>query len=490
MGRSEQISTWKGITPEDPRFWLERGIDLDVRDARPYVPYGEDVSAVREAFAALRSPGQKASIVRKARAVGGVMIERHPVMPGLGDVLPELRPNVAISTETPRRHWHGYGEPPEDDRFYERLNPNSEPGKAHLRKHHTDPETGAIVNTEAVHGTTSPGKYHFAPNGKRDVVYVHDHALAYSGVDLKFHSKYITIPTKAERLARHLQAAHDGVDVMGAHEHTVRRPNPDDNLAKRLDVHPWAAARLEDAEEVFFGLEGCMKADAILSAILREDRKASVVSVPSVTLWDPAELEEFARQHLLGKRLVICPDADWIENSAVIEQARLCRTYLRRLGVTDTYIAAPPLKDGEVEHKGVDDYLGAGGTLDELAVQHRTVDEGAIRYYLRGFFLRKDRLERDADMLHAIAAHADTEGRFYGTLARLSRVLGVGPRNVERAVRSLEGLGAITIDGSLEIRKEFWSRGWGWSSGENPVITLRSDLRGRDSTFPLREVSF
>jgi hypothetical protein len=55
--------------------------------------------------------------------------------------------------------------------------------------------------------------------------------------------------------------------------------------AKRIDMHPLAVGLLRDAKRIYFGLEGCIKADAMLSAILRSREKASVLSVPSVTLW-------------------------------------------------------------------------------------------------------------------------------------------------------------------------------------------------------------
>jgi len=89
----------------------------------------------------------------------------------------------------------------------------------------------------------------------------------------------------------------------------TRRPDPNDNNAKRLDIHPWASILLNGAHEIFYGIEGCLKADSILSAILREQRMATVFSVPSVTLWDPEEMPEFAQRELIGKRVIIVPDA-------------------------------------------------------------------------------------------------------------------------------------------------------------------------------------
>lgn len=471
-----------GYSPEDDRFWTERGIDPTVRDARPYTRYYEDdISAVQAAYTRLPNAGQRATTTRKGKVADGLLIMRHPVLPGLPEVFPELRPDKAISTATPRRHWHGHGEPPEDGRYYEKINPDSEPGRAHLAKHHKG------GNTDEVHETSSPGKYHFPPNGRRSVVFEHTHEEAYGGIEIRVHSKYSNHISKAERRRLHIEKYHGGADPDGAHEHTVSRPDPDENLARRLDVHPWGAPLFEDAKEVFFGIEGCLKADAILTAINRERRKAAVFSVPSVTLWDAEELPQFARERLQGKLVAVVPDADWTDNERVIEQARLCRTYLHRFGV-EAVVAAPPLRDGAVEHKGVDDYLGAGGTLDGLAVQHRGVPERAIQDYLRQFFLAKNKYARGAEMLFALSAHASPQGRFYGTLARFAKVLGVGPRRVARAIEDLEGLGAISISGDLAIRKMWFTRGWGWGP-DNPVITLRPELCGWDEAAPLGELA-
>jgi hypothetical protein len=479
-----------GVTPKKQEFWTERGIDPAVRDARPYTHYYEDdVTPVQKAYKGLKNAGQRANVTRKAKAetdeggvrkrVEGIIIHRHAVYPELPEVLPELRPDTAISTATPKRHWHGYGDPPADDRYYERLNPDSEPGIAHRNKHHGG------GNIEEVHDTRSPGKYHFAPNGKRDVTYEHDHAEAYGGPDIRIRSKYSTYMSKAERWERHVASkAHNGEDVVGLHKHTVRRPDPDDNNAKRLDIHPWASLLLNGAQEIFYGIEGCLKADAVLSAILQEQRMASVFSVPSVTLWDPEEMPDFAQDELIGKRVVIVPDADWVENPRVIEQARLCRTYLRRMGVEDTLVAAPPhhIKDeeGKVKYKGVDDWLGSEeGSLDGLLVQHRVINEWAIKGFLYPLHLSKPRRARAHEMLVALAEHAGAGGTFYGTLARFAEVLGVERVRVGRAIKDLCELDAITLTGSLEIREHYFLRGFGWGP-DNPAIILREDLRGYD----------
>lgn len=63
--------------------------------------------------------------------------------------------------------------------------------------------------------------------------------------------------------------------------------------AKRIDMNPLIVKRgmLEAAARVYVCLEGCLKGDSILTAILENGELAIVVSVPSVTLWGREELK-------------------------------------------------------------------------------------------------------------------------------------------------------------------------------------------------------
>jgi hypothetical protein len=428
---------------------------------------------------------------------------RHPALPEFDEIFPELRPKSALTTELPRAHWHGFGErPPLDPEMrFAIWNANSKNVLDHRWKYHTPPygettkenkearERGEEPgNAEGIHVNPSPGKYHFPPNGKKDKEYWHDHDDQYTEKPRKNGKKRIRrdyLWTLEEQRQIHIEREHDGEDVEDYHWHPKRVKDYEDNLAARIDVHKWAQKRFDDADHVFFCIEGCIKADAILTAIRKERRKASVFSVPSVTLWGDPDLKEFAERRLLGKRVVIVPDADWVDNDRVIEQARLCQTYLRRLGVPDTYVAAPPhhykKPDGEVKYKGVDDWLGAGGKLDKMLVIRRVVDDGKQRSWFRENAPHKNKLGflRDTEMVHALAEHAGSGGQFHSTLARLARVTGLPVRRSARAVESLIEKGAVTVDGSLEIRQLYFMRGYGWA-GDNPVITLHEELRGED----------
>jgi hypothetical protein len=371
------------------KFWADRGIAPEVARERGYLRYEKhDISTVKGHFAGL-SPGQKATVTRKAQAEHGLAIVRFPVLDDLEKPIPELRPDVAISTETPRSHWHGFGEPPEHGTHYRKLDPTSKAGLDHRWKWHTPPEGQVIPenevarergeepgNTEVVHETRSSGKYHFAPTGYVKVEKTHDHDEQYKPPKTPHKpGKYSNYLSPEERRARHVAKHHGGLDVAGEHKHVWKIKNPDEDHARRLDIHPWASERLEAARLVYFGIEGCLKADAILSAILKEVRPESVFSVPSVSLWEAPELPQFIERRLVGKVVIIVLDSDWIKKHQVMEQARMCRTYLRRHGL-EAHVAAPPTDRLAEGIKGVDDYLGqGGGTLDGLMVQDREVDE-------------------------------------------------------------------------------------------------------------------
>jgi hypothetical protein len=127
---------------------------------------------------------------------------------------------------------------------------------------------------------------------------------------------------RPEHMQRHIEKVHGGVNDQTVHldENRAKYVFPPGDGAKRLDMHPEAWTRFTTASRVFFVIEGCIKADAVLSA------GEAVFSVPSVTLWRAHELHAFART-LRGKVVYIIPDADWTTNGLVITQAIFCRTY-------------------------------------------------------------------------------------------------------------------------------------------------------------------
>ena len=118
---------------------------------------------------------------------------------------------------------------------------------------------------------------------------------------------------------------------------------------------------------VFFVIEGVIKADAVLTYILKHDLKASVFDVPAVWQWDARELAEFARPTCSASEVCIVADADGYRNlRGVMTPARLCQMKLKELGIF-VYIALPPARTRR-KYKGVDDFLAGGGRLEDLEI--------------------------------------------------------------------------------------------------------------------------
>jgi hypothetical protein len=105
------------------RFWSNRGISPEVAKERGYLRYEKhDPSKVKPHFAAL-SPGQKATVTRKAKAEHGLAIIRFAVLEHLEKPVPELRPDDPISTETRARTGTASGSRPSTLRTTTRWTP-------------------------------------------------------------------------------------------------------------------------------------------------------------------------------------------------------------------------------------------------------------------------------------------------------------------------------------------------------------------------------
>jgi hypothetical protein len=329
-------------------------------------------------------------------------------------------------------------------------------------------------------------------------------------------------------LAEHLERHHGGQDVYGYHVHALSAKTPGQQLAKRIDVHPlvWERGGFE-GERAWFGIEGCIKADAILTALLRAGEPPAVFSVPSVSLWEAtypaeeAELEEgdelaaFAVRHLLGRTVCIVPDADAYAKDEVMTQALLCRSTLRRLGLR-AEIVLPPDDRLDEGIKGVDDYLGrGGGTLDRMVwYRKEPPDEEELTEWLvrrpGAASWKADRRRRAAETLQALVTHAGENGEYSTSVRLLSRAIarrGGRPqpwrddvealeaartrdpeatrKRFERGVRDLLDVDAISSNKPLSVRQEGWLRrqsGWHLEQGlhwaeDGVVITVHEELR-------------
>lgn len=448
-------------------FEQEHAIAREVWQGRPYVRWTMiDATPVQRAYAGLQ-PGQRAFLSRCAGRSPGWIITRH-TLPEYGPIYPEIRPDWALLPGTPYLHYHGAETLPEDESLWPvGLSPRHV-YRANANWSHIT-ETHGGVNDEEPHTHEDWAKYLFAPGYKHDVWYVHEHAI----------DSYVT-PRTVDRLAKHLHRYHDGVAVTGPHPH--RRSVTDRRLsvARRLDIHPMAQPLLDTADTVYFGLEGCLKADAILS------RGAAVVSVPSVTLWRTPELDEFAENYLAGRRVVVVFDADWATNPKVKLQALLARKYLLdEAGAAEVLLTAPPTEPhnekGDPLYKGVDDFLAAGIELDDAGrivrsdyglddlhtvdwVPSPRIGESRIAGYDMAHWRTREQRQRDCLVLLAMSLVANEEtGRVVATMTSLAQLVGCSTPTVVTAIESLHRGGALRLlTGGLRSGRSYWSGKFDW----------------------------
>jgi hypothetical protein len=273
-------------------------------------------------------------------------------------------------------------------------------------------------------------------------------------------------------------------DISGRHAHWDRVKDKTKNYAKRIDMHPLAALLARDAEIVFFCIEGCIKADAILTEILRTGVKATVISVPSVTLWGPGESwhDEFpelrlvTERYLRGRHVVIVCDKDWNENHVVHDQALFCRTTLRRLSgyqearsealrannaliTFSVEIAAP------TEGKGADDHIvelhrkaEARAELPPNALASLLVERREAPFVVDLSKKRRwDAIKRDAEALHQISLHTvRPTGTLRVSWRALERIAGFSHDRLRRSLPSLKSAGHILSEKPLETSRNVW----------------------------------
>jgi hypothetical protein len=249
-------------------------------------------------------------------------------------------------------------------------------------------------------------------------------------------------------------------------------------------MHPLAWERFTNAPRVFFAIEGCIKSDAILSA------GVAVLGVPSVTLWDgPEEELEAVFRQFRDEEVVIVADSDWTRVPGVLTQAMLCRSALRRLGLRNVVVAAPP--DNGIDKMGVDDHLGGGRSLAALDVIDREVHHGrALEWLANRNGWRKDKTWRAAQLAECLALHADPNGNISKSMRSLAPIMAVRHHSrVGRGMHDLLECEAIIVDGSLSALQGTWHgnhfvRELEWEN--RPIITLHPDLRAE--TLPPRRL--
>ena len=471
-------------------FLTKRGVDPEIWEARGCLPYRRGGAWVKEWFRPhLQNPvpGTKDSRYKIGTVTkwvnqctckdrdepgyvcpgtcGGWLLVKHSP-PGYPPVPPQLRPDEPISANE-RVQWHkhdGIWSPWPDftAEAGEKRAGKPLPRRVQVKK---GPDKGEWVRAEM-----------------RSVLYGPPaEAHIHRGLDSEGKPKEGAKPYDPETG----EGYHMGVNVKGVHRHA-----PDKGKyqllgkAARIDLHPLALGLLAEAETVFFVLEGTLKNDSVLSGIRRERRRCSVFSVPSVSMWEPGELERFANEHLQGKVVLVVPDADWHQNHLVEWQALKIRTLLRRWGV-DSYIAAPPVEeDCEPDDywKGIDDFRGSGHKLGELMLDGREPPpEDRLDRAVWNLPHQYRRPARDALLWLSLCENKRGVIRLgFQTLKKRLGYDGHADRLVP-VLQALERVGAITIKrGSLHTMQKPIPGRKGWTQTmweQKPTITLDGAYR-------------
>lgn len=294
------------------------------------------------------------------------------------------------------------------------------------------------------------------------------------------------------QLTDHLRRYHETVDVTltqphgeDEHDNAVAKVSMGDCDSARIDVHPWAVPLFKNAEVVFASIEGVQKADAILSQIRRHNLRASVYSVPSVTLWNDPKTTDFVDTFLRGKTVIVIPDADWADPSkkgAVENQARIYHGRLVDFGVSKVHVAAAPdsfFKD--TGDKGIDDYLGQGGTLEQMVCfdveppNRRTVLSWVNRAYQShvGHPPTNQYARTLAGTITSLSMFASSrDGEIRVSQGLLANVLGVTRQSIGHRLGVLGDLKAIEYDGSFAVSRNYFG-GWDWE--DQPEIRIVAD---------------
>jgi hypothetical protein len=175
----------------------------------------------------------------------------------------------------------------------------------------------------------------------------------------------------------------------------------------------------------------------------------------------------------------------------------------------EALVAAPPIEGVKDGIKGVDDFLAGGNSLDDLVVMDREVNVDYLEWLKRqaptrvlygrgGSSLelrmplpgseRRDGRKRSAEVVEALALHADDDGTFSGSLGTLARVVGMQRRRIPRGLGDLLETGAATVDKPLATQSGVWhgnyyDRALEWV--DRPTITVHPDLRAKERYRPL-----
>lgn len=238
---------------------------------------------------------------------------------------------------------------------------------------------------------------------------------------------------------------------------------PGEGSASRMEAHqdPQNIKNLTEGNgRVYFVMEGQIKADAVLSQVKKEDPKAAVVSVPSVTAWNEKEVAWATDKYFKGRDVVLIPDADGVTNDAVVKQAKTLQGRMLNGGAGTVTVASPPLiknKRGQLEvediwyptgvkdgRKGVDDHIGLGkGTLGDLTFNDTPRPKFDLSKETGTKKLRSNSVKNAETTLEALSDLAGENGTGRISKKAISKTTGLPESSVHDALKTLEKKGYI-----------------------------------------------
>lgn len=294
--------------PGSAEWRRQHGISDVVFKERGYIPYpAGEFESIREAFGAADcSPDQITWAENKAKLSDGLIMPAHALpLPELGlrPIPPQLRPDDPIKRD-PVLHYHPEELPPSGT-VVSFVDPETKKRKSVSEEHWSTAWTMRrhIVGHEehgkalaAQFGYTTPRELHRLCTDRscrENLLRVLAEANNPEPHQHEDEAKYVLTVKRRKTLAhdhadyvrdywraRHIAKHHDGVDVAGCHVHDstqfkkVTYWDDDKRMSpgRRIDALPLAWGRLFTADIVYFVMEGKIKADAALSAILERVR--------------------------------------------------------------------------------------------------------------------------------------------------------------------------------------------------------------------------
>lgn len=488
----------KPIAGEQP--WLDaHGVSREVFESRPYTPFGptpEGLKAIDKEYGA--SQANQLLFRRVASQTDGFLMERNPV-PGSpeGPILAEARPNKNVAIDPGKRAYkkkiadnaadfakqtetftpqqavdHQRAKVAElEKRVLEakKATPKSIRQDAENRVKHTQDKlrearaSGDVAAIEEAMRERDSAKRGLPKAEQRAADFVPGRDEFNAKRNLKTAKDKLAIAeADPEAALTSLQkaAAKNATSTKKQFDKTeVKYIFPKGPEASRLDIHidPTNVKNFTEGDgRVYWAMEGCIKADSVLTSIKKEkETGASVVSNPSVTLWRNPETEWAAKKHLQGRDVILIPDADGVKNPAVMNEARALQAKLLNDGVGRVIIASPPLtKRGGIEtltlpsgakdeRKGVDDHLGLGkGTLGELTYHDRQIPEIKLDKYV----IRSQARANTEDTLRAISSIVGERGSGAISKDMLTAASGLPRTTADDAKKRLRDLGLIDVE--------------------------------------------